>query len=137
MAERWYKQGVIYCLDVDTYQDSNGDGIGDFPGLIHRLDHIARLGATCLWLNPIHPSPGRDDGYDITDFYGIDPRLGTLGDFAELLHEADNHGLRVIIDLVINHTSDEHPWFRSACADRTSPYRDWFVWSDEKPAKPR
>ena len=84
MPERWFRQAVIYCLDVDTYQDSNGDGIGDLPGLIDRLDHLARLGVTCIWLNPIHPSPDRDDGYDITDFYAVHPHLGTLGDFVEL-----------------------------------------------------
>ena len=133
MPERWYDQAVIYCLDVDTFQDSNGDGIGDIPGLIRRLDHLERLGVSCLWLNPVHPSPQRDDGYDVTDFYGIDPRIGTLGDFVELLHEADNRGLRVIIDLVVNHTSDEHPWFQAARADRDSPYRDWYVWSDDEP----
>src|SRR3954463_12044400 len=114
VIERWYKEAVVYCLDVHTFQDSNGDGIGDLPGLISRLDYLARLGVTCLWLNPIHPSPHRDDGYDVPDHYGVDPRLGTLGDFANLLHEATNRGLRVIIDLVVNHTSDEHPWFRSA-----------------------
>ena len=109
MADRWYRQGVLYCLDVETFQDSNGDGIGDLQGLIGRLDYLARLGVTCLWLNPIHPSPRRDDGYDITDFYGIHPQIGTLGDFAELVHQAGNLGLRVMIDLVVNHTSDQHP----------------------------
>jgi maltose alpha-D-glucosyltransferase/alpha-amylase len=133
MSDRWYTQAVIYSLDVETYQDANGDGIGDLPGLISRLDHIARLGATCLWLNPIHPTPNRDDGYDVTDFYGIDPSIGSLGDFAELLHQAGNRGLRVIIDLVVNHTSDEHPWFQAARADPKSPYRDWYVWSEDEP----
>lgn len=137
MSERWYKQAVIYCVDVETYQDGNGDGIGDLPGLISRLDHIDRLGATCLWLNPIHPSPNRDDGYDVTDHYGVDPRIGTLGDFAELLHEAGNRGLRVIIDLVVNHTSNEHPWFQSARSDPKSPFRDWYVWSKDEPADRR
>ncbi len=97
MHERWYKQAVIYCLDVDTFQDSDGDGVGDFAGLTSRLDYLARLGVTCLWLNPIHPSPNRDDGYDVADFFGIDPRLGSLGDFAELVHQATNRGLRVIM----------------------------------------
>ena len=92
MPERWFRQAVIYCLDVDTFQDSDGDGIGDLPGLIDRLDHLARLGVTCIWLNPIHPSPDRDDGYDITDFYGVHPRLGTLGDFVELIHQAEQPG---------------------------------------------
>ncbi|MDG6102000.1 alpha-amylase family protein [Dactylosporangium aurantiacum] len=134
MGERWYTESVIYCLDVETFQDSNGDGIGDFQGLISRLDYLTRLGINCLWLHPIHPTPGRDDGYDATDFYNVDPRLGTLGDFAELLHEAANRGIKVIIDLVVNHTSDEHPWFQSAVASKDSPYRDWYVWSDKEPA---
>ena len=134
MSERWYSEAVVYCLDVDTFQDSDGDGCGDLQGLIGRLDYLARLGVTCLWLHPIHPSPGRDDGYDATDFYGIDPRFGTLGDFAELLHQAENLGIRVIIDLVVNHTSDEHPWFVSARSSPDSPYRDWYVWSVEEPS---
>lgn len=134
MHERWYKQAVIYCLDVETFQDSNGDGVGDLAGLTSRLDYLARLGVTCIWLNPIHPGPNRDDGYDVADFYGVDPRLGSLGDFAEFVHQAGNRGLRVIIDLVVNHTSDEHPWFTSACADPASPYRDWYVWSKDEPS---
>ncbi len=133
MSEHWYKEAVVYCLDVETFADSNGDGIGDIQGLIGRLDYLARLGITCLWLAPIHPTPGRDDGYDATDFYGIDARIGTLGDFAELLHQASNRGIRVMIDLVVNHTSDEHPWFQSARSSPDSPYRDWFVWSAEEP----
>ncbi|MGC9668938.1 alpha-amylase family protein [Planosporangium sp. 12N6] len=133
MSEYWYKEAVIYCLDVETFADSDGDGVGDLRGLIGRLDYLARLGVTCLWLNPIHPSPGKDDGYDITDFYTVDPRIGSLGDFAELLHQASNRGIRVMIDLVVNHTSDEHPWFRSARSSPDSPYRDWYVWSDEEP----
>lgn len=134
MGDRWYQEAVVYCLDVDTYADSDGDGVGDFQGLIGRLAYLARLGVTCLWLNPIHPSPNEDDGYDATDFYNVDPRLGTLGDFAELLHQASNRGIRVIIDLVVNHTSDQHPWFQSARSSPDSPYRDWYVWADHEPA---
>src|SRR5688572_21959389 len=134
MEEHWYKRAIIYCLDVDTFQDSNGDGVGDLPGLISRLDYLARLGVTCLWLNPIQPTPNGDDGYDISDFYAVDDRLGTLGDFVELIHQAENRGLRVIIDLVVNHTSIEHPWFQAARADPRSPYRDWYVWSASEPA---
>ncbi|MEV6368346.1 alpha-amylase family protein [Micromonospora musae] len=133
MGDRWYSEAVVYCLDIDTYADSDGDGVGDIPGLIGRLDYLARLGVTCLWLHPIHPSPNRDDGYDVTDFYTVDPRFGTLGDFAELLHQASNRGIRVIIDLVVNHTSDEHPWFQSARSSPDSPYRDWYVWSEQEP----
>jgi maltose alpha-D-glucosyltransferase/alpha-amylase len=134
MTDRWYSEAVIYCLDVETFADSNGDGVGDIRGLIGRLDYLARLGVTCLWLHPIHPTPNKDDGYDVTDFYGVDPRLGSLGDFAELLHRAENRGIKVILDMVVNHTSNEHPWFQSACASPDSPYRDWYVWSAEEPA---
>ena len=133
MSDRWYQKAVVYCLDIDTFADSNGDGVGDIRGLIGRLDYLARLGVTCLWLNPIHPSPDRDDGYDVADFYNVDPRFGTLGDFAELLHQAGNLGIKVIIDLVVNHTSDQHPWFQSARSSPDSPYRDWYVWSDTAP----
>jgi maltose alpha-D-glucosyltransferase/alpha-amylase len=134
MSDRWYEKAVVYCLDIDTYADSNGDGVGDIQGLIGRLDYLARLGVTCLWLHPIHPSPNLDDGYDVTDFYNVDPRFGTLGDFAELLHQARDRGIRIIIDLVVNHTSDQHPWFQSARSSPDSPYRDWFVWADEAPS---
>ncbi|MFD6566761.1 alpha-amylase family protein [Micromonospora profundi] len=134
MGDRWYSEAVVYCLDIDTFADSDGDGVGDIRGLMGRLDYLARLGVTCLWLHPIHPSPNRDDGYDVTDFYNVDPRFGTLGDFAELLHQAQNRGIRVIIDLVVNHTSDEHPWFQSARSSPDSPYRDWYLWSDQEPA---
>jgi maltose alpha-D-glucosyltransferase / alpha-amylase len=132
MDPRWYTEAVIYSLDVDTYADSNGDGVGDIRGLIGRLDYLSRLGVTCLWLNPIHPTPGRDDGYDVSDFYGVDPRLGSLGDFAELVYRAANRGIKVMIDLVVNHTSDEHPWFRNAIAGGDK--RDWYVWSDDEPS---
>ena len=132
MRDLWYKDAVIYCLDVETFQDSDGDGIGDFAGLCNRLDYVASLGATCLWLLPFFPSPNRDNGYDVTDYYGVDSRLGTLGDFVEFMHQARERGLRVIIDLVVNHTSDQHPWFLAA-ADESSPYHDFYVWSKEKP----
>ncbi|MFB9235393.1 alpha-amylase family protein [Plantactinospora siamensis] len=134
MSDRWYQEAVVYCLDIDTYVDSDGDGVGDIRGLIGRLDYLARLGVTCLWLQPVHPSPNRDDGYDATDFYNVDPRFGSLGDFAELLHQAGNRGIKVIIDLVVNHTSDQHPWFQSARSSPDSPYRDWYVWSDTEPS---
>jgi maltose alpha-D-glucosyltransferase / alpha-amylase len=133
MSERWYKEAVIYCLDVESYQDSGDDGYGDLPGLISRLDYLSRLGVTCLWLNPVHPSPHRDAGYDVSDYYAVDPRLGTLGDFAELAQQARQRGIRLLLDLVVNHTSDSHPWFQSARSDRDSPYRDWYVWSDTEP----
>jgi len=108
----WYKNGVIYCLSVGTYMDANGDGVGDFKGLLRRLDYLHGLGITAIWLMPFQPSPGKDDGYDISDYYGVDPRYGTLGDFVEFTHGCKQRGIRVIIDLVVNHTSDQHAWFR-------------------------
>jgi maltose alpha-D-glucosyltransferase/alpha-amylase len=133
VSERWYKEAVIYCVDVASFQDGNGDGCGDLQGLTSRLDYLARFGVTCLWLNPIYPSPHRDAGYDISDYYGIDPRLGSLGDFAELAVQAKERGIRLLLDLVVNHTSDEHPWFRAARSDRKSPFRDWYVWCPKEP----
>jgi maltose alpha-D-glucosyltransferase/alpha-amylase len=129
----WYKNAVVYCLSVGTYMDSNGDGIGDFQGLMRRLDYLHGLGVTALWLMPFQPSPGKDDGYDIADYYGVNPAFGTLGDFVEFTHAAKQRGIRVLIDLVVNHTSDQHPWFRQARGDANSPLRDWYVWSDRKP----
>jgi maltose alpha-D-glucosyltransferase / alpha-amylase len=129
----WYKNAVVYCLSTATYMDADGDGIGDFKGLMRRLDYLDGLGVTAIWLMPFQPSPGRDGGYDITDYYGVDPRYGTLGDFVEFAHGCKQRGLRVLIDLVVNHTSDEHPWFRDARSDRESKYRNWYVWSKKKP----
>jgi trehalose synthase len=132
-SDLWWKSAVVYCLDVETFLDSNADGCGDLPGLTERLDYLGGLGVSCLWLMPFYPSPRKDDGYDITDFYGVDPRLGTHGDLVELVRTARDRGIRVIADLVMNHTSDQHPWFQAARADKDSPYRDFYVWSDEKP----
>jgi maltose alpha-D-glucosyltransferase/alpha-amylase len=129
----WYKNAVIYCLSVATYMDTNGDGIGDFQGLLRRLDYLQGLGVTALWLMPFQPSPGRDDGYDVADYYGVDPRYGTMGDFVEFTHGCQQRGMRVLIDLVVNHTSDQHPWFQSARRDPNSKFRDWYVWSKKKP----
>jgi maltose alpha-D-glucosyltransferase/alpha-amylase len=129
----WYKNAVVYCLSVATYMDANGDGIGDFKGLVRRLDFLQGMGITAVWLMPFQPSPCRDDGYDIADYYNVDPRYGTLGDFVEFTRGCSQRGIRVLIDLVVNHTSDQHPWFREACRDRKSSYRDWYVWSAKKP----
>src|ERR1700733_4357276 len=129
----WYKNAVIYCLSVATYMDANGDGIGDFQGLMRRLDYLQGIGVTAIWLMPFQPSPCKDDGYDVADYYGVDPRYGTLGDFVEFTHGCKQRGLRVLIDLVVNHTSDQHPWFQAARHDPKSKYRDWYVWSKKKP----
>ncbi len=130
----WYKNAVVYCLSVETFMDANGDGIGDFQGLQRRLDYLSGLGVSAIWLMPFQTSPGRDDGYDVSDYYNVDPRYGTLGDFVEFTHAAKQRGIRVLIDIVVNHTSNEHPWFQDARRDPKSRYRDWYVWSDKKPA---
>jgi trehalose synthase len=135
-SDLWWKNAIVYCLDIETFLDADGDGCGDIVGLTERVDYLAGLGVTCLWLMPFFPSRHRDDGYDITDFYAIDSRLGTPGDFAELIRTAHDRGVRVIADLVLNHTSDQHAWFRSARASRDSPFRNWYVWTDEKPEEP-
>ena len=133
MRDLWYKNAIIYCLDVDTFQDSDGDGIGDFAGLTNRLSYIAGMGFNTIWLLPIHPSPFRDNGYDITDYFNVAPRLGTLGDFVEFMHRAHDRGIRVMIDLVVNHTSNEHPWFQAARSGANNPYHDFYVWQKGRP----
>ncbi|WP_405086577.1 alpha-amylase family protein [Microbispora sp. NBC_01389] len=130
-SDLWWKNAVVYCLDIETFADGDGDGIGDFRGAIQRIDHLDRMGVTCIWLMPFFPTPDKDDGYDITDFYNVDPRLGTLGDFVEFMRVARDRGIRVIADLVVNHTSDQHPWFKEARSSRNSRYRDWYIWSDK------
>jgi maltose alpha-D-glucosyltransferase / alpha-amylase len=132
MASHWFKNSVIYCVDVDTFKDGNGDGIGDFVGLRQGLSYLAGLGVTCIWLLPFYPSPDRDNGYDITDYLGVHPALGDLGDFAAFMDEANDRGIRVIIDLVVNHTSNEHPWFQAA-KKRDPHYYNYYVWRTEKP----
>ena len=134
LTDLWYKNAVIYCLDVERFRDGNGDGIGDFRGLTGELDYLAGMGVTCLWLQPFYPSPNRDNGYDVSDYYGVHPKHGTLGDFVEFMHHAQQLGLRVIVDLVVNHTSISHPWFQQARRDPTSQYRDWYIWSKKRPA---
>jgi maltose alpha-D-glucosyltransferase / alpha-amylase len=121
----WYKNAVVYSLDVETFLDADGDGCGDFEGLARRLDYLEALGVNAVWLAPFQPSPRRDDGYDITDYFGVDPRFGSGGDFVEFMREADSRGIRVLIDLVVNHTSIRHPWFRQR--------PDWYVWSKKRP----
>ena len=133
IRDLWYKNAVIYCLNVETYIDSNGDGVGDFVGLTDKLAYLAGLGVTCLWLLPFYSSPDKDDGYDVSDYYGVHPRTGTFGDFVEFMNRAEQLGLRVICDLVVNHTSDRHPWFRNARRDPASPYRPYYVWSKTRP----
>src|SRR6478609_6813791 len=127
----WFEDAVVYQLHVKAFQDSNGDGIGDFAGLTERLDYLRDLGVTALWLLPFYPSPGRDDGYDISDYGDIDRDFGTMKDFRRFIVEAKRRGLRVITELVVNHTSDQHDWFKRARrSDPKSSARNWYVWSD-------
>ncbi len=132
----WYKNAIIYCLSVETFMDADDDGVGDFKGLMRRLDYLSGLGVSAIWLMPFQPSPGRDGGYDVCDFYGVDPRYGTLGDFVEFTHACHQRGIRVLIDLVVNHTSDQHPWFQEARRGPESSFWDWYVWSKDKPKHP-
>ena len=129
----WYKNAVIYSLDLETFMDANGDGTGDFEGLTLRLDYLHALGIDTIWLAPFQPSPNKDNGYDISDYYGVDPRHGSSGNFVEFMHQARKRGIKVIIDLVVNHTSDEHPWFQNGRTSKEAKHRDWYMWSDKRP----
>jgi maltose alpha-D-glucosyltransferase/alpha-amylase len=133
----WYKNAIIYCLDVETFQDANGDGVGDFEGLKRRLDYLHGIGVTCVWLQPFYRSPNRDNGYDVSDYYSVHEKHGSLGDFVSFMEHAKALGLRVIVDLVVSHSSIDHPWFQAARSDSKSPYRDWYVWADERPKNHR
>jgi len=126
----WYKDAVFYELHVKAYSDEDGNGMGDFPGLVRRLDHLQDLGVDCVWLLPMYPSPFRDDGYDISDYCAVHPQYGSLDDFRAFLDAAHRRGLRVVTELVLNHTSDQHPWFRESRSSRDNPKRDYYVWSD-------
>ena len=126
----WYKDAIIYQVHVRTFFDTSGDGIGDFRGLAQKLDYLQELGVTAIWLMPFFPSPLRDDGYDIADYRSVHPAYGTLDDFKMFLEAAHNRGIRVIIEMVLNHTSDQHPWFQESRSSRDNPKRDWYVWSD-------
>jgi len=132
-SDLWWRTAVFYCLGVGTFQDSDGDGHGDFDGLAARIDDLAALGVSCLWLLPFQTTPGRDGGYDISDYYGVGRRFGDLGAVTETIRVAHDRGIRVVMDLVINHTSEKHPWFVSARRSRTSRYRDYYVWRDRPP----
>jgi len=133
MEGLWHKNAIVYTVDLQSFADGNGDGIGDFLGLSGKLDYLAGLNVNCIWLQPFFPSPLRDHGYDISDYYGVDPRYGTLGDFVEFSRAAHDRGIRIIADLVVNHTSIDHPWFQEARKNPKSKYRNWYVWSKEKP----
>lgn len=126
----WYKNAVFYQISVRSFKDSNGDGRGDLHGIVEKLDYLQTLGVNCIWLMPIYPSPLNDDGYDIADYCKVDEAYGSLDDLKELIKSAHEHNIRIVMDLVLNHTSDEHPWFKASRSDKNSPYRDYYVWSD-------
>jgi len=126
----WYKDAIFYELQVKSFYDSNGDGMGDFRGLIEKLDYLQELGIDCIWVTPFYPSPLKDDGYDIADYYNVHPDYGTTQDFKAFVKEAHRRHMKVMTDLVLNHTSDQHPWFQEARSDRKSPRRNYYVWSD-------
>ncbi len=128
--EDWWRHGVVYQIYPRSYADSDGDGTGDLPGITSKLDYLDELGVDAIWLSPIYPSPGRDVGYDVSDHTAVDPRFGSEADFDRLIDEAHRRGIRVILDLVMNHTSDEHPWFKASRASREGPYADWYLWLD-------
>jgi alpha-glucosidase len=132
-AYAWWQRGIIYQIYPRSFQDSNGDGVGDLRGVTQRLDYLRWLGVDALWISPIYPSPMKDFGYDVMDYCDIHPQFGTLGDFDEMLREAHGRGLKVILDFVPNHTSDQHPWFVESRSSRTNPKRDWYIWHDPAP----
>jgi alpha-glucosidase len=129
-GDDWWRHGIVYQIYPRSFQDTNGDGVGDLPGITSRLDHLVELGVDAIWLSPIYPSPGHDVGYDVSDHTAIDPLFGTEADFDRLIAEAHGRGIRVILDLVMNHTSDEHPWFQASRSSREGPYADWYLWRD-------
>jgi alpha-glucosidase len=130
--DEWWKHAVIYELYPQSFQDSDGDGVGDLKGIAKRLDYLHDLGIDAIWITPIYPSPGVDNGYDIADYTAIDPKYGTMGDFENLVAEAKKRGIRIIMDYVINHTSDQNEWFKESRSSKTNPKRDWYVWRDGK-----
>jgi len=134
MTAHWWQTGVIYQIYLRSFQDTNGDGIGDLRGIELRLDYLASLGIDAIWISPMYPSPMADFGYDVTDYCGVDPRFGTLADFDALLMQAHMRGLKVLLDFVSNHTSDRHPWFVESRSSRANPKRDWYLWCDPVPS---
>ncbi len=132
LDRRWWHDAVVYQIYPRSFNDSNGDGVGDIPGIIEKLDHIAELGANVIWLSPVYKSPMDDNGYDISDYYDIAPEFGTMDDMDRLLAEADKRGIKIVMDLVVNHTSSEHPWFIESKSSKDNPKRDWYIWKDAK-----
>ena len=132
MMKKWWKEAVVYQIYPRSFMDSNGDGIGDIQGIISKLDYLKELGIDCLWICPIYASPNDDNGYDISNYQGIMHEFGTMADFDQLLKEVHDRGMKLIMDLVINHTSDEHPWFIESRSSKNNPYRDYYIWKAGK-----
>ena len=126
----WWRDGVIYQIYPRSFSDSNGDGLGDLPGIVSHLDYLKDLGIDAIWLSPFQPTPDKDFGYDISDYVDVDPRFGTLADFSRLVAEAHLRGIRIVLDLVLNHTSDQHTWFRESSSSQENSKRDWYIWRD-------
>ena len=132
VSSTWWRDGVIYQIYPRSFADSNGDGVGDLPGIIAKLDYLQWLGVDAIWLSPINPSPMADFGYDVSNYHDIDPIFGSLADFDRLVSEAHARGIRIVLDMVMNHTSDQHPWFVESRSSRDNPKRDWYIWRDPK-----
>ena len=133
MEKDWWKYSVVYQVYPQSFKDSNGDGIGDLKGVIEKLPYLSLLGIDVIWLNPIYESPGVDNGYDISDYYKVDVKYGKLDDLKTLLEEAHKIGMKVILDLVVNHTSNQHKWFEESKKSKDNPYSDYYIWKDPKP----
>ena len=133
MKKKWWQEAVVYQIYCRSFYDSNGDGIGDLPGVLEKLPHLKELGVDCIWFTPIYTSPQVDNGYDVADYENIDPIYGTMEDFKKVLDTAHSMGIRVIMDMVLNHSSDQHRWFQEAKKSKDNPYRDYYIWRDPKP----
>ncbi len=133
----WWKKACVYQIYPASFNDTTGSGTGDIPGIIEKLDYLADLGITVIWLSPVYKSPMADNGYDISDYYDINPMFGSMDDMDRLIKEADSRNIKIIMDLVVNHTSDQHEWFRSAVSDVNSPYRDYYIWRENKGTLPK
>ena len=132
MKDAWWKEAVVYQVYPRSFMDANGDGIGDLQGVTSRLDYLQELGIDVIWLSPVYQSPNVDNGYDISDYQAIQPEFGTMADFDELLKQAHRRGIRIVMDLVVNHSSDQHPWFVESQKSKDNPYRDYYIWREPK-----
>ena len=135
MEKRWWKESIVYQIYPRSFKDSNGDGIGDLNGITEKMDYLKKLGVNVVWLSPVYQSPNDDNGYDISDYRAIMTEFGTMEDFDRMLAAAHEHGIKIVMDLVVNHTSDEHPWFIESRKSKDNPYRDYYIWRDGKDGK--